>query len=341
MPEAPRDASEAPVSLKKRRFSATAVKERIIRSVLQGCALVSIATTLGIILVLVSESLFAFEWTIPVGESQHTVTFGDPPAFFQQISFSEFFAGTEWSPLFADKHFGVLPLLAGTLMVALIAAVIGLPLGLAAALYLSEYASMRKRTVIKPVLEVLAGIPTVVYGYFALVFITPALLRPIFQDGLGFEVVSQNVASAGIVVGIMILPMVSSMSEDALRSVPQGLREAGYALGSTKFDVSMRVVLPAASSGIVASFLLAIARAVGETMAVTIAAGLIAQLTANPFQSMQTMTAYIVQATSGDAPAGTIEYKSLYAVGLTLFVITLSMNLISQRVLRRFREVYE
>lgn len=316
-------------TLRKARLSVADIKERAIRVALLMCALMSIATTLGIIFVLLWESMLSF------GPDD------SDKAFFQLVSVKEFFTATEWTPLFADKNYGVLPLLSGTFVIAGIAALIGLPMGLAGALFLSEYSSTRLRSYIKPVLEILAGIPTIVYGFFALVFITPHILRPVFQDWLGFSVESYNAASAGIVVGIMIVPMVSSLSEDALRAVPKGLREAGYALGSTKFDVSMRIVLPAASSGIVASFLLALSRAIGETMAVAIAAGSLAKLSANPFQPMQTMTAYIVQATSGDTPAGTIEYKSLYAVALTLFVITLAMNMISQRVLRRFREVYE
>lgn len=305
------------------------VKEEFIRLALFLCAMLSIVTTLGIIFVLLWESVLA------------NGSDDSEKAFFHLVSLKEFFTATEWTPLFAEKHYGVLPLLSGTLIISGIAACIGLPLGLAGALYLSEYASPATRGRVKPVLEILAGIPTIVYGFFALIFITPYILRPIFQDLLGFSVESYNAASAGIVVGIMIIPMISSLSEDALRSVPKGLREAGYALGSTRFDVSMRIVLPAASSGIVASFLLALSRAIGETMAVTIAAGSLARLSGNPFQPMQTMTAYIVQATSGETAAGTIEYKSLYAVGLTLFVITLAMNVISQRVLRRFREVYE
>jgi len=293
------------------------------------CAVISIATTFGIIAVLLSESVFTF------GSASQ----GD--AFFQQVSPVEFLSGTEWTPQFADKNFGVLPLVMGTVLVASIAGVIGLPIGLLSALYLSEYASPRTRGIVKPVLEILAGIPTVIYGFFALVFVTPYVLKPIFTGLFGFDVNSFNAASAGIVVGIMILPMVCSMSEDALRAVPRSLREAGYALGSTKFDVSARIVLPAASSGIVASFLLAIARAVGETMAVTIAAGQKPSMTMNPFHSIETMTAYIVNVSKGDTPAYSIEYKSLYAVALTLFVITLAMNIISLRVLRKYREVYE
>tara|TARA_B100000029_G_scaffold390397_1_gene387195 strand:- start:1545 stop:2528 length:984 start_codon:yes stop_codon:yes gene_type:complete len=302
------------------------LKEQAVKAVFFCCALLSIGTTIGIIYVLVTEAV------VGVGDSQ---------AFFQEVSLVEFFTETRWTPQFADKHFGILPLLTGTLMIAGIAACIGLPVGLASAIYLSEYASPRVRNLVKPVLEVLAGIPTVVYGYFALVFVTPFVLRPIFQDGLGLDVGVFNAASAGIVVGIMIIPMVSSLSEDALRSVPQGLREAAYALGSTKLDVSLRVVLPAAFSGVIASFLLAIARAVGETMAVTIAAGQTPDLTLNPFRSVESMTAFIVNVSLGDTAVGSIVYKSLYAVALTLFVITLAMNILSQAVLRRFREVYQ
>ena len=309
-----------------RRFSPIRAKEQAIRFGFFLCALLSVATTVGIIFVLVTEAIVAA---------------GPNTAFFQEVSIKEFFTETRWTPQFAEQHFGVLPLLAGTFLIAGIAALISLPVGLASAIYLSEYASPRARGFIKPTLEILAGIPTVVYGYFALVFVTPYLLRPIFQNWLGFDVDVFNAASAGIVVGIMILPMVSSLSEDALRAVPQGLREAGYALGSTKLDVSVKVVLPAASSGILASFLLAVSRAVGETMAVTIAAGMTPALTLNPFRSVQTMTSYIVNVSLGDTPAGSIGYQSLYAIALTLFCITLAMNILSQFVLRRFREVYE
>ncbi|MEC9097108.1 MAG: phosphate ABC transporter permease subunit PstC [Planctomycetota bacterium] len=302
------------------------VKEQAIQLILLMCALLSIFTTVGIIYVLVSESI---------------VGVGDNSAFFQEVSAKEFFTDTQWTPQFREKHYGVLPLLGGTLLIAGIAALIGLPVGLASAIYLSEYASPRTRNIIKPILEILAGIPTVVYGYFALVFITPYVLRPIFQDLMGFNVDVFNAASAGIVVGIMIIPMVSSLSEDTLRAVPRGLREASYALGSTKFDVSVKVVLPAAISGILASFLLAISRAVGETMAVTIAAGQTPALTMNPFRSVQTMTSYIVNVSLGDTPVGSMGYKSLYAIALTLFCITLVMNFLSQFIMRRYREVYE
>jgi len=315
-----------PPSLTK-RFTVSRLKERLIRLVLLVCALLSIATTLGIIYVLFTEAVYSF---------------GDDPAFFQEVSLSQFLLDTEWTPQYeGDRHFGIWPLLGGTLLVAGLAGLVGLPVGLLSALYLSEYASWRVRGLLKPVLEILAGVPTVVYGYFALVFVTPYVLRPVFRDWLGFDVDIFNALSAGVVVGIMILPMVSSLSEDALRAVPKTLREAGYALGSTKFDVSTRIVLPAASSGIVASFLLAVSRAMGETMAVTIAAGQSPTLTLNPFKSVMTMTAYIVNISQGDTPTGSIEYESLYAVALTLFLITLAMNVISQRVLRRFREVYQ
>lgn len=309
-----------------RKISLRGMQEQLIRTILFLCALVSVVTTVAIIAVLVSVSIFAV-----------------PPetAFFQDVSIVEFLTSTEWAPQYAEKHFGILPLVVGTLLVAGIAAVFGLPIGLASAVYLSEYATPRARSIIKPVLEILAGIPTVVYGYFALVFVTPYVLRPIFQDLLGFEVGVFNAASAGIVIGIMIIPMISSLSEDVLRSVPNGLREAGYALGSTKYDVSTRIVVPAALSGVLASFLLAISRAIGETMVVSIAAGQSPVMTLNPFHSVETMTAYIVNVTMGDTPVGSIEYKSLYAVALVLFLMTLAMNILSQMILRRFREVYQ
>lgn len=310
-----------------KKFSWSRLQEQVIRGLLFVCALMSIATTVGIIGVLLTEAVYSFS--------------PKDKAFFQQVSVIEFFTETRWTPQFNEKHFGVLPLLCGTFLIAFIAALIGLPFGLASAVYLSEYSSPRTRAIIKPLLEILAGIPTVVYGFFALVFVTPYIIKPIFAGLLGFNVDVFNAASAGIVVGVMIIPMVASLSEDALRAVPTSLREAGYALGSTRFDVSVKVVLPAAFSGIVASFLLAISRAVGETMAVTIAAGQRADLSLNPLRSVETMTAFIVNVSLGDTPAGSIEYKSLYAVALTLFVITLAMNIISQWVLRRFREEYQ
>lgn len=309
-----------------KKYTLARFREQVIESLLIFCALLSIATTVGIILVLFSESVFSLN-----GEK----------AFFQEVSPFDFFLGTKWAPQFAEQFFGVLPLFCGTVLVAGMAALIGLPAGILAAIYLSEYATPRVRKIVKPFLEVLAGIPSVVYGYFALEFITPYLIRPVFHDLLGLNVDGFNALSAGIVVGIMIIPMVSSLSEDALRAVPRSLREAGYALGSTKYDVCVRVVVPAATSGIIASFLLAISRAVGETMAVVIAAGQSPIITLNPLKSIQTMTAFMVNISLGDTPAGSIEYKSLYAVGLTLFCMTLFMNILSQWWMRRFREVYQ
>ncbi|MDX1645537.1 MAG: phosphate ABC transporter permease subunit PstC [Longimicrobiales bacterium] len=288
-------------------------KERLIAGLLFACAAVSTLVTVGVVAVLLGETVM----------------------FFSQVSPVEFFTGTEWTPNFRDQNFGILPLLAGSFMVAVGSAVIALPVGLMTAIFLSEYAGSRLQGVLKPILEILAGIPTVVYGYFALTFITP-LLRHFFP---GTDVF--NAASASIVVGIMIIPTVSSLSEDALRAVPNALREGAYGLGATKLEVSTRVVVPAALSGILASFILAISRAIGETMAVTIAAGNLPNLTLNPLESIQTMTAYIVSVSLGDTPQGTIAYQTLFAVGMTLFVITLAMNILSQWVLSRFREEYQ
>jgi phosphate transport system permease protein len=287
--------------------------ERVIGLVLFMCGAVSILTTVGIVVVLVTQSA----------------------GFFREVPLGEFLTGTRWAPLYSDKAFGILPLLNGTLLIAAGSMLVALPIGLTSAIYLSEYASPRVRSWVKPVLEILAGIPTVVYGYFALTFVTP-ILRVFFPETGIF-----NAASGAIVVGIMIIPMVASLSEDALNAVPQSLREAAYGLGSTRFEVSTRVVVPAALSGIVASFILAISRAVGETMAVTLAAGATPRMTLNFLESVQTMTAYIVQVSLGDTPHGTIEYRTIFAVGLVLFLITLGMNLLSQQITRRFREVYE
>lgn len=318
-------AAAVPESL-ARRVTLLRAREQMIGLVLFLCAFVSILTTAGIVFALVSESIVAV-----------------PPqkAFFQEVSPWEFFTGTKWSPQFADKHFGVLPLVCGTMLVAGIAALVGLPIGTASAIYLSEYASPRVRSWVKPLLEILAGIPSVVYGYFALDFITPLVLKPIFQGLLGLDVEGYNALSGGIVVGIMTVPTVCSLSEDALRAVPRTLREAGYALGGTKFDISVKVVLPAAFSGIIASFLLAISRAVGETMAVAMACGNSPNLTLNPLRGIQTMTSYIANISMGDTATGTDVYKSLYAVGLCLFGVTLAMNIVSQWVMRRYREAYQ
>lgn len=289
------------------------LKEQAITAVLFLCALTSTLVTVGVVAVLLRETL----------------------SFFGEVSVVDFLTDTRWEPMFQEKHFGVMPLLAGSFMVAGGAAVIALPVGLLTAIFLSEYAGSRTREVLKPVLEILAGIPTVVYGYFALTFITP-LLRTVFP---GTDVF--NAASASIVVGIMIIPTVSSLAEDSMRAVPASLREGAYGLGATKLEVSTRIVVPAALSGIIAAFILAISRAIGETMAVTIAAGNLPNMTLNPLESIQTMTAYIVQASLGDTPQGTTVYRTLFAVGMTLFLITLAMNVFSQWVLRRFREEYQ
>jgi len=254
--------------------------------------------------------------------------------FFQVVPLLEFLTDTQWTPLFTNKHFGILPLLCGTLLVALGAMLIALPVGLLSAIYLSEYAPDRVRHTIKPMLEILAGIPTVVYGYFALLFITPAL-RAVIP-----EIEVFNAASASIAMGIMIIPLVSSLSEDALRAVPRSLREAAYALGATKMEVITQVVVPAALSGIVAACLLAVSRAIGETMIVAIAAGQQPVLSLNPFESVETMTAYIVQVSLGDTPQGSFEFKTIFAVGATLFIITLILNLISRWFVKRYGEVY-
>jgi len=276
------------------------------------CALLSVVTTFGIVFVLLKESIL----------------------FFRDVSLLEYFTGRDWSPTFADPKFGVLPLIAGTALIAVGSGLIAVPLGLLAAVYLNAYASTRVRKVLKPALEVLAGIPTVVYGYFGVFAVTP-FLRSIIPS-----VQFYNAASGAIVVGIMILPLVSSLCEDALAAVPKNLSEAAYGLGATKFEVMVRVVIPAALSGIVASFILALSRAIGETMAVTLASGATPNLTLNPAESIQTMTAYIVQISKGDTPAGTTAYHTLFAVGLTLFAITMAMNVVAVRLVKRFRQVY-
>ena len=276
------------------------------------CAVLSIFTTVGIVVSLFSQAL----------------------AFFGEVSVWEFLTGTRWSPILKPSSFGVLPLVGGTLLVALLAAVVAVPVGLGTAIFLAEYAPDSVRRVVKPTLEILAGIPTVVYGYFALTFVTP-LIQIIFPDMIVF-----NALSAGLVMGIMIIPMVSSLSEDAMVAVPRSLRQAAYALGATRLEVSLRVVVPAALSGIVASFILAMSRAIGETMLVTIAAGATPNLTWNPLESVQAMTAYIVQVSLGEAAHGSLEYNTIFAVGLLLFMMTLLMSLLGQWVVRRWREEY-
>lgn len=287
--------------------------ESVIQFGLFLCALISIVTTAVIIFILTKEML----------------------GFFAIVSPIEFFFGTQWVPLLEPSSYGVLPLLWGTLIITFGAAVIAIPIGLSCAIYLSEYASPRIRSIVKPLLELLAGIPTVVYGYFALTFITP-LLKTVFPDIQVF-----NALSGAIVVGIMILPMIATLSDGALRAVPNSLRDAAYALGATSFEVTTQVVVPAGLSGVISSFLLAISRAIGETMAVTLAAGATPNLSLTFLESIQTMTAYIVQVSLGDTPAGGIAYQTLFAVAASLFLITLMLNLISQWVLNRYREVYE
>lgn len=272
------------------------------------------------------------------------VLFGQSFQFFgfEDVTFIGYITGFEWNPfLGAEQHFGIWPLISGTVMVAAVSAIFSLPLGLITAVYLSEYAPRRLRSFLKPVLEILAGIPTVVYGFLALTVITPAAqgFAEILTGDQVFK--AYNIFAAGLAVGIMCLPIVTSLTEDALRAVPKSLREGAYAMGSTKFDVSMKVVVPAALSGVVAAYLLAIARAVGETMIVALAAGGLAQMTINPTEPSQTMTAYMVQVFLGDAGYGTPEYYSTYAVGATLFIMTMILTLVGGRVLKRYREVYE
>jgi phosphate transport system permease protein len=289
--------------------------EALIQIFLFGSGAISIFTTLGIIYVLARESLLFFS--------------------SDEVSLVEFFTSTTWQP--AIGEFGIWPLVNATLMTTLMAMLVALPLGLGAAIYLSEYAKRQTRDILKPILEVLAGIPTVVYGYFALTFMTP-LLRSIFGPGV---VEIYNTASAGLVIGILIIPLVASMSEDALSAVPRSLREASYGLGATKLETSTKVVLPAALSGVTAAFIVAISRAVGETMIVALAAGAGPAFTLNPFKAAETMTGHIVRISGGDLSYGSIDYDSIFAIGLMLFLMTLALNIISGYFVRRFREVYE
>ena len=307
-PAAGRDATRV-----LRRPAARALRERLVEAPLFLAALVSIGTTLGIIGVLVFETV----------------------EFFREVPLWAFLTDTQWTPLFSEKHFGIVVLLSATVLTSFGAMAVALPLGLLVAIYLSEYASPNVRRIVKPLLEILAGIPTVVYGYFALLFVTP-ILQAIIPGTAVF-----NGASASIVMGIMILPLVSTMSEDAMVAVPRALREGAYALGATRFEVATQVVVPAAFSGIVAAFILAISRAIGETMIVAIAAGQSPTLTLNPLVPIETMTAYIVQVSLGDTPYGSLEYRTIFAVGMSLFLMTLALNVVSQWVLARFREEYQ
>jgi phosphate transport system permease protein len=287
--------------------------EDLVKVLLGLCAAVSVATTVGIIAALLQPAI----------------------EFFREVDFIDYMTGTDWAPLFEPQSFGVLPLVVGTLSVTFWACIVCMPFGLGSAIYLSEYAGPRARKWLKPALEVLAGIPTVVYGFFALTFFTPLL-----QD-LGTGVSIFNVLSAGLVMGVMLIPTVASISEDAMSAVPGDLRAGAYALGSTRLHVATRIVVPAAFSGIVASYVLAISRAIGETMIVLIAAGTLPRLTFDPRETSETMTAFIGATGIGDVPTGSIEYKTIFAVGLTLFAFTLVMNMIAIRLVRKWREVYE
>ena len=305
------DTSERLTRIRRRRHR----EQAIVQNLLKAAAFISILTTAGIVFILVQQSI----------------------GFFREVPIWDFLTGTKWFPLYKPNSFGVLPLVAGTMLVASIAGVVSLGLGTGAAIYLSEYAPDTVRKTLKPILEVLAGIPTVVYGYFALLLVTPALRAVIGEDNMGVF----NALSAGLVMGIMIMPMVTTLSEDSMVAVPRNLRDAAYALGATRFEVATKVVVPAALSGIIASFILAISRAVGETMIVYLAAGQLPNLTFNPLESIQAMTAYIVATALGDSQHGTTQYFTLFAVGLLLFVMTLAMNIVGRWVVRRFRQKYE
>lgn len=296
--------------MRKRRFSR--VKERAIEGILLLSALSSIFITLSIVFILFYEA----------------------SGFFRDVSVWEFLTGTQWTPLFAQPKFGILPLVSGTLLVTGIAVLVALPVGLIVAVYLSEYAPFKIKEVAKPILELLAAVPTVVYGYFALLFLTP-ILRNFIPELSGF-----NALSPGIIMGIMIIPYVSSVSEDSMKAVPMQIREGSYAMGATKFQTAFKVVIPSAFSGIAAAFIIGISRAIGETMVVAIAAGMMPNLTLNPIEPIQTLTAYIVGVSLGDVPHGTIEYKTIFAAGITLFFMTLFLNILGFWFRRRIREVY-
>jgi phosphate transport system permease protein len=308
---AARAAPGAPaLGVARRRYGEDAVKALLFLA-----ALISVATTIGIVASLVGETI----------------------AFFREVGVWKFVTGTEWAPLFSDAKFGVLPLVGGTLLVTGIALMVAIPLGIGSAIYLSEYARPRVRKALKPILEVLAGIPTIVFGYFALTFFTPEVLQAL----LGVEVKVFNALSAGIVMGFMVLPTIASVSEDAMSAVPASLREAAFGLGASRMQVALRVVVPAALSGIVAAVVLGVSRAIGETMIVLVAAGQVPNLGIDPRESYETMTTFIAATAKGDVPTGSIGYKTIFAVGTTLFVMTLVMNAISIRFVRRYRQVYE
>lgn len=288
-------------------------KEKIVEALMSVSSLVSVFTTIGIIVVLAVDSF----------------------KFFSEVSVVDFLTDTEWTPLFENKHFGILPLLTGTLLTTIIASLVAIPLGITIAVYLSEYAPKRFTSIVKPILEVLAAIPTVVYGFFALQYVTPLLQK--FIPGLsGF-----NALSPGIVMGIMIMPYITSLSEDSLRAIPNSLREASYGMGANRFQTAFKVMIPAASSGIIVSIILAISRALGETMIVAIAAGQEPKLTFNPLESVETITTYIIQVSMGDVPQDSLEYRTIFAAGLMLFVFTFILNNISYWVIKKFRQHYD
>jgi phosphate transport system permease protein len=287
-------------------------RERVIETVLLAAACVSVFTTLGIVYILVRESL----------------------SFFSHVSLWSFLTDTQWTPLFDDAHFGIMVLMSGTLTSSAVALAIAIPLGTVIAIYLSEFAGHKTRETLKPLLELLSGVPTIIYGYFALLFVTP-LIQKIYPDLPGF-----NVLSAGIVMGIMIIPYVSSLSEDAMRAVPMSLREGSYAMGATRYQTAVKVVVPAAMSGIASAYILGISRAVGETMILAVAAGMQPTLSFNPLEPAATITSYIVQVALGDLPHGSIGYQTIFAAGLSLMLLTLTFNLIGHWMRRRFREAY-
>lgn len=288
------------------------IKERVIEFILMIAALTAVATTVGIVAILLNESL----------------------GFFKTVSIVDFFTDTQWTPLFEDAHYGIMPLVAGTLTTSAIALLVAIPLGTIGAIYLSEFASHKVRETVKPALELLVGVPTIVFGYFALFFVTP-MLQQLFPTLPGF-----NMLSAGLVMGIMIIPYISSMAEDAMRAVPMSMREGSYAMGATRFQTALRVVAPAAISGIVAAYILGISRAVGETMVVAVAAGQQPNLTFNPTEGAATITAYIVQVALGDLPHGSIGYQSIFAAGLVLMAMTLGFNMLGHYVRKKYRENY-
>lgn len=303
---------DPPISARLAKNVKRHIFERLIEFTLLLSALVAVITTVSIVVILVRESL----------------------GFFEHVSIIDFLTDTQWTPLFEDAHYGILPLVSGTLTTSAIALLVAVPVGTIAAIYLSEFASHKVREIVKPILELLVGVPTVVFGYFALLFVTP-LLQKIFPDLPGF-----NMLGPGLVMGIMIIPYISSLAEDAMRAVPMSMREGSYAMGATRFQTALRVVTPAATSGIIAAYILAISRAVGETMVVALAAGQQPNLTFDPMESAATITAYIVQVAMGDLPHGSIGYQSIFAAGLVLMLMTLFFNIVGHITRKKFAERY-